>query len=246
MSSLEVCANSFTSALAAEQGGAIRVELCDNMADGGTTPSYATIKMANERLKIEVWPIIRPRGGDFLYTADEFELMKIDIQICKELGCDGVVFGILSPTGDIDTKRCKLLFDIAYPMPVAFHRAFDMCNDLEKGLEDLIELGFVRVLSSGGAENAVNGVQTLQKLVQLSNNRIEIMPGVGVNPKNIKFIKEKTGASIFHASVRIKMPSKMIFRNQSAKMGSIEDEYAIDQTSPELVKEIILALNSPS
>jgi len=241
---LEVCANSFASALAAEKGGAIRVELCDNMAEGGTTPSYGTIKLTKERLNIEVWPIIRPRGGDFLYTDDEFELMKNDIQICKDLGCDGVVFGILSPNGEIDKERCRQLLDFASPIPSAFHRAFDMCNDLEKGLEELINLGFVRVLSSGGAENAVKGVQKLSELVKLSNNRIEIMPGVGINPQNIKFIKEKTGARVFHASARVKHPSKMAFRNENTNMGSVEEEYSIDQTSTELVKETVLALNS--
>jgi copper homeostasis protein len=173
MTGLEVCANSFTSALAAEQGGAIRIELCENMAEGGTTPSYATIKITKERLKIDVWPIIRPRGGDFLYSDDEFEVMKTDLKICKELGCDGVVFGILSSNGEIDKERCKLLLDLAHPMPAAFHRAFDMCNNLERALEDLIELGFVRVLTSGGAENAYNGSKELAKLVQLANNRTE-------------------------------------------------------------------------
>lgn len=244
MTALEVCANSFTSALAAQQGGAIRVELCENMAEGGTTPSYATIKLAKERLQLAIWPIIRPRGGDFLYTDDEFELMKIDIQVCKELGCDGVVFGILSANGEMDKERCKLLVDLAHPMPAAFHRAFDMCNELNKSLADLIDLGFVRVLTSGGADNAYNGIKTIAKLVALANNRIEIMPGTGINPQNIAYIKEKTGAKVFHASARVKVASKMEYRNQNTKMGSITDEFAVEQTSADLVKEIILALNT--
>jgi copper homeostasis protein len=242
MIALEVCANSFTSALAAQEGGAIRVELCENMAEGGTTPSYATIKMTKERLKIAVWPIIRPRGGDFLYTDDEFELMKIDIQICKDLGCDGVVFGILTADGKIDKERCKTLINIAHPMPVAFHRAFDMCNDLAKGLIDLINLGFVRVLTSGGADNAYHGLATLDQLVKLANDRIEIMPGAGINPQNIASIKEKTGAKIFHASARIKIVSKMEYHNQSTKMGDLEDEYTIEQTSSAVVKQLVTAL----
>ncbi len=243
MTGLEICANSFVSALAAEQGGAIRVELCENMAEGGTTPSYATIKMAKKRLKIEVWPIIRPRGGDFLYTVDEVELMKVDIQICKDLGCDGVVFGILLPNGEIDKENCKQLIALAHPMPTAFHRAFDMCENLEKGLEDLIELGFVRVLTSGGAENAYNGIEKIAKLVQLADGRIEIMPGAGVNPQNIASIKERTGAGVFHASARIRISSKMEYRNQNSKMGSIADEYSIEQTSVELVSELVKNLN---
>ncbi|MES2652304.1 MAG: copper homeostasis protein CutC [Bacteroidota bacterium] len=243
MTGLEICANSFVSALAAEQGGAMRVELCENMAEGGTTPSYATIKMAKKRLKIEVWPIIRPRGGDFLYTVDEVELMKVDIQICKDLGCDGVVFGILLPYGEIDKENCKQLIALAHPMPTAFHRAFDMCENLEKGLEDLIELGFVRVLTSGGAENAYNGIEKIAKLVQLADGRIEIMPGAGINPQNITSIKERTGARVFHASARIKISSKMEYRNQNSKMGSIADEYSVEQTSVELVSELVKNLN---
>jgi copper homeostasis protein len=242
MIALEVCANSFTSAFAAQEGGAIRVELCENMAEGGTTPSYATIKMTKERLKIAVWPIIRPRGGDFLYTADEFELMKIDIQICKDLGCDGVVFGILTADGKIDKARCEILLNIAHPMPVAFHRAFDMCNDLTSGLLDLIDLGFTRVLTSGGAVSAYHGMDSINKLVQLANDRIEIMPGAGINPQNIVSIKQKTGAKVFHASARIKIASKMEYHNQSSKMGNLDDEYSIEQTSASIVKQLVTAL----
>lgn len=146
---LEVCANGYESALAAQNGGAKRVELCDNLAEGGTTPSYAQIALAKKNLSIEIWPIIRPRGGDFLYTDLEFELIKEDIKICKSLNCDGIVIGILKANGEIDTERCATLIQLAKPLPVSFHRAFDMSNNLEKSLEDLIELGIVRVLSSG-------------------------------------------------------------------------------------------------
>jgi len=244
MEGLEVCANSFSSALAAEHGGAIRVELCENLAEGGTTPSFATILLTKNRLHIAVWPIIRPRGGDFLYSDDEFELMKIDIQNCKELGCDGVVFGILSSDGEIDKERCRILIDLAYPMPVSFHRAFDMCNDLEKGLADLITLGFVRVLTSGGEKNAFNGMEMISRLVGLANYKIEIMPGAGITSENIAQIKARTGAKVFHASASAKMGSKMTYRNQVAKMGSIDDEYAFVQTSSAVVNQIVLALTS--
>lgn len=237
--SLEVCANSFSSAIAAQNGGAIRIELCENMAEGGTTPSYAQIKFCVEKLNIEVWPIIRPRGGDFLYSDDEFELMKEDIKNCKTLNCDGVVFGILSAHGEIDKKRCAELISLAKPMPVAFHRAFDMSNNLEKALEDLIEIGIVRVLTSGGAENAYNGIEKLAKLVTQANGRIEIMPGAGINPQNILEIATKTGAFVFHSSARIKVSSNMQFRNQTTKMGSVNDEYQYEQTSEELVKKML-------
>lgn len=236
---LEVCANSFASALAAEKGGASRVELCENLAEGGTTPSFAQIKMCKERLNIEVWPIVRPRGGDFLYSDDEFELIKEDIKICKSLECDGVVTGILLANGEIDKIRCAELISLATPMSVAFHRAFDMSNNLEKALEDLIEMGFVRVLTSGGAENAFNGITTIANLVALAKGRIEIMPGAGINPDNIKEIASKTGAQNFHSSARTTIKSKMEYRNQSTKMGSVEDEYKYEQTSSELVKQMV-------
>lgn len=243
---LEVCANSFPSALAAEKGGAIRVELCENMAEGGTTPSYATIKLSKERLTIQVWPIIRPRGGDFLYSDDEFELMKEDIKICKTLNCDGVVTGILLANGEIDKKRCAELIELAYPMPMAFHRAFDMSNSMEKALEDLIELGFVRVLTSGGAENAYHGIETLTKLIDQANGRIEVMPGAGINPENILEIASKTGAKSFHSSARIKINSEMQYRNQASKMGSIVDEFQYEQTSSTLVKQMVEKLKANS
>lgn len=240
---LEICANSYTSALAAQNGGAHRVELCENMAEGGTTPSYAQIKLCKERLNIQVWPIIRPRGGDFSYSDDEFDLMKEDIKICNTLNCDGVVFGILMANGEIDTKRCKELVELAKPMPVAFHRAFDMSNDLEKALEDLIELGFVRVLTSGGANNAFEGVEMITRLVKQAAGRIEIMPGAGINPSNISEIATKTKAKNFHSSARINVKSKMEFRNQLTKMGNIEDEYQYQQTSAALVKQMVDKLN---
>lgn len=236
---LEICANSFASALAAEKGGANRVELCENMAEGGTTPSFAQIKMCKERLKIEVWPIIRPRGGDFLYNNDEFELMKEDIKICKSLECGGVVTGVLLANGEIDKIRCAELIALAKPMPVAFHRAFDMSNNLEKALEDLVEIGFVRVLTSGGADNAFNGIATIANLVALAKGRIEIMPGAGINPDNIKEIATKTGAQNFHSSARITIKSKMEYHNQTTKMGSIDDKYQYQQTSEDLVKQMV-------
>jgi len=241
---LEVCANSFSSALAAQEGGAIRVEFCENMAEGGTTPSYGQIKLAKERLEIEVWPIIRPRGGDFLYSDDEFQIMKLDIEFCKSLGCDGIVIGMLTSNGEIDRERCAKLVELAKPLPVAFHRAFDMCNDLSVGLEQLIELGIVRILTSGGAENAFKGAPLISALIKQAANRIEIMPGAGINPQNIQEIRNITGARVFHSSARAKVESKMKFRNQLSKMGNIEDEYQYEQTSATIVKELVNSLNT--
>ncbi|WP_443938931.1 copper homeostasis protein CutC [Pedobacter sp. MW01-1-1] len=241
---LEICANGYESALAAQNGGANRVELCDNLAEGGTTPSYAQIALAKKNLQIEIWPIIRPRGGDFLYSDVEFELMKEDIKICKALQCDGVVIGILKADGCIDKERCAALVELAKPMPVSFHRAFDMTNNLEKALEDLIDLNITRVLSSGAAASALEGAATLRKLVEHARGRITIMPGAGINAENIKKLKELTGASDFHASAKEFVASKMEFRNASSKMGSIEDEYQYELSSVNKIRSLLKVLTS--
>ncbi|MCY1518845.1 Copper homeostasis protein CutC [compost metagenome] len=241
MDGLEVCANSFTSALLAQAGGAIRVELCENMAEGGTTPSFSQIKHSVEQLHIEVWPIIRPRGGDFLYTEDEFELMKTDIALCKSLQCNGVVFGILKANGDVDLKRCAELVALASPMPVTFHRAFDRSNNLSKSLEDIINLGFTRILSSGAAQSAQQGIHKLAELIKQADHRISIMPGAGINPSNILEIKEQTGATLFHSSARRSKNSLMQY--QVADMKS-EDQY--EQSDLTLIKEMVAKLNSTS
>ncbi|WP_316835342.1 copper homeostasis protein CutC [Pedobacter nutrimenti] len=243
MINMEVCANSVRSALAAQEGGAIRVELCDNLPEGGTTPSYAQILLAKKMLSLQVYPIIRPRGGDFLYNDLEFELMKEDIQVCKSLNCDGVVIGILNTDGSIDKERCKVLVDLAKPLPVTFHRAFDMSNDLEKALEDVIETGCERILTSGGESSALKGVETLAKLIKKAAGRIRIMPGAGISETNIEEIIQKTGATEFHASARTAVASKMNFKNEQATMGSSSDEYSYLLTNSETVKNMILEAN---
>lgn len=243
---LEVCANSYASALAAQQGGAKRVELCDNLAVGGTTPSYAQIKLCVENLSIETWPIIRPRGGDFLYDDIEFELIKEDMKLCKSLGCHGVVTGILKANGDIDKERIHILKTIAGTMPIAFHRAFDMSNNLPKSLEDLIELRIVRVLSSGAKPTAIAGANKLAQLVKQADKRIEIMPGAGINTNNIKKLIETTAAPCYHASAKDIVRSKMMFKNQQAKMGNIEDEYAYELTSSVKVEQLVAKINKYS
>ncbi|MFC4210840.1 copper homeostasis protein CutC [Pedobacter lithocola] len=240
---LEVCANGYESALAAQIGGAKRVEFCDNLAEGGTTPSYGQIALAKKNLSIEIWPIIRPRGGDFLYSDLEFNLMIEDIKICKSLNCDGIVIGILTADGSIDKTRCKALFELAKPLPVAFHRAFDMSNNMDKALEDLIDLGIVRILSSGGANSAIEGADTLAKLIEKAKGRISIMPGAGINKDNIKELMHKTEATEFHASAKSFVSSKMIYRNTQTKMGSIEDEYQYEVTSVDKVKDLVKLIN---
>jgi copper homeostasis protein len=244
MINMEVCANSVTSALAAEQGGASRVELCANLGEGGTTPSYGEIAMAKKLLRIDVFPIIRPRGGDFLYSDLEFELMQEDIKICKSLKCEGIVTGILTANGKVDRERCAVLIKLAKPMAVAFHRAFDMTDNLEEALEDLIELGFVRVLTSGGKASAAEGAAVLEKLVLQAGDRIAVMPGAGIHTDNIASLIAQTGAKEFHGSARKKAGSAMIYRNNQLNMGLDSEEYQTLVTDADEVKKLLELANS--
>lgn len=210
---LEIIGFTIESCLLAQAAGAHRIELCDNPGEGGTTPSYGFIKTAREKLQIELYPIIRPRGGDFLYTDTEFAVMKHDVQICKELGCDGVVIGILQEDGKIDKERCKLLVEQAYPLGVTFHRAFDRVADASQALEDIIETGCERILSSGLQPTALAGADTLAALIKQAEGRIIIMPGSGVRSDNIVDLAEKTGAVEFHSSARTTRNSGMKYIN---------------------------------
>ena len=212
---LEVIGFTIESCLIAQAAGAHRIELCDNPSEGGTTPSYGFIKAAREKLTIELYPIIRPRGGDFLYSDTEFEIMKADVKICKNIGCNGVVIGILLPNGTVDKERCKQLVDIAYPMGVSFHRAFDRTADPFKALEDIISIGCERILTSGQKPSVNEGMQLLVDLVQQANKRIIIMPGSGVRAENIVALANQTNALEFHTSARININSKMEFINNS-------------------------------
>ena len=212
---LEVIGFTIESCMIAQAAGAHRIELCDNPSEGGTTPSYGFIKTARENLSTELYPIIRPRGGDFLYSEIEFEVMKADIENCKSLGCDGVVIGILNADGTVDKKRCKQLVEIAHPMKVTFHRAFDRTNDPFKAMEDILSIGCERILTSGQKNLAIDGEELLNKLVKQANNRIIIMPGSGVNSDNIETLVKNTNATEFHTSARTFVNSKMEFINES-------------------------------
>lgn len=244
MVELEICANSLTSALAAQDGGATRVEFCDNLNEGGTTPSYGQLAVAKRMLNIPIYPIIRPRGGDFFYTDLEFEIMKADVIACRELGCAGVVFGILLPDGTIDVERSSALKSLAGPMKVTFHRAFDMAVDLPAALETLIDLGFERVLTSGASPTALEGAAEISKFVQQASGRIQVMPGAGIRPANVKQLLSLTSAPAVHASLLSAVQSDMIFRNNAAKMGSITDEYAWSTTSLSMVQEMVAAISA--
>jgi len=217
MIKLEICANSLPSALAAQEGGADRIELCDNMAEGGTTPSYGTLTKARELLNIELYPIIRPRGGDFLYTTLEYDIMYEDIQFCKKIGCDGVVIGLLTELGDIDTKRTSALVEAAAPMRVTFHRAFDRCRNPIQALENIIDCGCERILTSGQEPTAIEGASLLDLLIQKAEDRIIIMPGSGVRPENIAELVKTTKAKEYHSTAKITTRSRMSFQNKLAE-----------------------------
>lgn len=214
---LEVIGFTIESCILAQAAGAHRIELCDNPGEGGTTPSYGFIEAAREKLQIALYPIIRPRGGDFLYTNVEFDLMKTDIKICKELGCNGVVIGVLKTDGTVDKERCRQLVDLANPLGVTFHRAFDRVADAAQALEDIIEVGCERILTSGLHPTAIAGVDTIAKLIKQADDRIIIMPGSGVRSDNIIELAEKTGAFEFHTSARVNVDSKMNYINDAMK-----------------------------
>ena len=211
---LEIIGFNIESCIAAQEAGASRIELCDNPTEGGTTPSYGFIKAAREKLSIDLYVMIRPRGGDFLYSDAEFEIMMQDIGMCKNLGCDGVVLGILTPGGDVDKKRCRQLIEYAYPLGVTFHRAFDRAKDPLQSMEDVIEIGCERILTSGLRLKAIDGIALLKKLIQQADDRIIIMPGSGVNADNIMQMAESTGAVEFHSSASIFLNSEMKYVNE--------------------------------
>ena len=236
---LEVIGFTIESCLIAQAAGAVRIELCDNPSEGGTTPSYGFIKAAREKLTIELYPIIRPRGGDFLYSETEFEIMKADVQLCKDLGCNGVVIGILLADGRVDKDRCKQLVDIAYPMGVTFHRAFDRTIDPFKALEDIIAIGCERILTSGQKPSINEGMPLLIELVEQAKDRIIIMPGSGVRADNIVTLAKKTNAVEFHTSARMNTNSKMEFIKES-----MNEELISVATDSNEIKRIIELLEN--
>lgn len=237
---LEICSNSSYSALQAQLGGATRVEFCQNLENGGITPSYGQIKRTRQLLNIGMHVLIRPRSGDFVYTDDEFEEMKMDIALCKKLGCDGVVIGVLLPDGRVDRKRNTILVELAKPMTVVFHRAFDRTSDPKQALEDVIALGFDRILTSGLRNTAAEGQELLKELILQAAGRIEIMPGAGVNAGNILEIIEHTKAVSIHSSAKVSIDSRMTFESDALE-GMNEPTL---QTSRALVEELKILLEN--
>ena len=244
MYKFEICANSVASCIAAQEGGADRVELCAGIPEGGTTPSYGMIKSARESINISLNVIIRPRGGDFLYSKEELKEMLYDIQTARKLGADGLVFGCLTPEGKVDIEAMKPLMEAAGDTPVTFHRAFDHSSDPMQALEDIISLGCARILTSGCRPTALEGADLLSQLVETAGDRIIIMPGCGVKENNIAEIARLSGAREFHFSARESVESGMIFRNSEVAMGSEDDPYGTVQTTARRVAATIKPLRS--
>lgn len=239
---IEICANSVRSCIAAQEGGADRVELCASIPEGGTTPSYGEVCIARDSITIGLNVIIRPRGGDFLYSDMEFEAMLKDIQMCRRIGVDGLVFGILLPDGSVDMDRMRQLMVASGSTPVTFHRAFDHTSDPYRALEDIISLGCARILTSGQKPSAAEGIGLLGELVQRASDRIIIMPGCGIREGNIAAIAAGTKAKEYHFSARRQFASGMVYRNEAVCMGADCDEFVNDFTTAQRVRDTISSL----
>lgn len=235
---LEISANSLASALAAQAGGADRVELCENLGEGGTTPSFGTIALARERLRIDVYVLIRPRAGDFLYDESERDVMRADIENCVRLGCDGVAIGALDADGEVDTALCRELIAAAGPLGVTFHRAFDAARDQSRALEAVIGLGCERILTSGGADDAWRGAERIAALAGQAAGRIALMAGAGVTPHNILALAQRARVGELHASAKAPRASAMRYRNQA--LAGLSPDWT--QSDESRVRELVRAL----
>jgi copper homeostasis protein len=236
---LEICTYSLEYALAAQAGGADRVEFCTGAAEGGTTPSAGSIELARRNLKIALNVLIRPRGGDSLYTPRELAAIREDILQCRRLGVDGVVVGVLLANGHVDRERSGELVQLARPMSVTFHRAFDMAADPFTALEDIISIGCDRVLTSGQAASAMDGAGLIADLVKRAGDRIIVMPGGGVRDSNLASLAKQTGAREFHSSARTFIPSAMEYRNPRVSLGGTgDDEYQLLMADEGMVRRM--------
>lgn len=239
MFNLEVCVDTVESAIAAEQGGATRLELCGNLIIGGTTPSISLLEIVKENVKIPVHVLIRPRFGEFCYSDLEFEEIKRQVVDMKEHGADGVVIGIVKPNGSLDKERLKILIELANPLHIVLHRAFDVCKDPFEALQDAKGIGMHTILTSGQKQTALEGADLLARLIQKANGEIDIMPGSGISSSTIATLIEKTNAKSYHVSGKIKKESPMIYRKQDIPMGlPILSEYDLFQTDSTEIRKI--------
>lgn len=237
---IEIATSDFITTRSAVQGGADRIELCANLAEGGTTPSAGMIRQCRESFDVLLYPIIRPRGGDFLYSEEEFQIMLHDVKLCRELSCDGVVIGMLLADGRIDLSRTARLVEAAYPLGVTFHRAFDRCLDPFEALEQLIEVGCERILTSGQKPAAPDGVELIGQLNKAADYRITIMPGSGVRVDNVRQLADQTGCTELHSSLRRKTKSRMDFIHPG--FAASEESYMNNSIDPEEVAQLKKAL----
>lgn len=236
---VEVCAFSLDSCLTAQRAGAGRIELCGGLAEGGTTPSAGLIQLARQHLTIPVYVMIRPRGGDFLYTETELAVMRADILLAKTAGADGVVLGVLRPDGTVDEGQTRTLVDLAAPLPVTFHRAFDMTRNPLEALEAVIRTGAIRILTSGHQQTAPAGLSILRQLAQAADKRIEIMAGAGVNAQNAQSLIE-AGVDALHLSGSLPEDSRMIFRQPSVSMASgVPGEYEYVEADAGKIRSVV-------
>jgi len=224
---LEICVDSVDSSVAAENGGAQRVELCSALIEGGLTPSMGMVRAVRARIGIGVYVMIRPRGGDFVYSDEELAVMRDDIALAKENGVDGVVFGLLTPDGKVDADRTRELIELARPMKVTFHRAIDMTRNIDIAMADIVATGADRVLTSGGLLTASLGSSCLARMVRKFGSQIGVMVCGSVRPENVEQIVQVTGASQFHAALRTTAPSPVTYRKTGLFMGETgQDEFA--------------------
>lgn len=243
MALLEVCIDSVASANAAEKGGAQRVELCGNLVEGGTTPSSGMVQTVQLVSDLPIMMMIRPRGGDFLYSRQEFAVMERDIEEAKRLKVKGIVLGLLTADGKVDKARTARLIQRARPLQVTFHRAFDMTSDPMEALKALMDLGVDRLLTSGQAPTVPEGQELIAKLISKAKGKLIIMPGAGINEENIAQIQAETGAVEFHATGSAVFPSKMEYRNEAIFMGVPgQPEYSLKQSDPERIRKMVEAL----
>jgi copper homeostasis protein len=245
MMELEICVDSVESAMAAEEGGAQRVELCSALSEGGLTPSLGMLRAVRAAVKLGVYVMIRPRGGDFLYSASEYAIMQDDIARAAECGADGVVIGLLTAQGEVDVERTARLVEAARPMEVTVHRAVDMARDLNAAMEGAIAAGAQRILTSGAGATALQGSARIASLVRQAAGRIGIMVGGNVRPRNLAQVVAGTGASQFHAALRTAVASPMEFRNAKLHLGEIgSDEYARYTVEPRDVRQLREAMDA--
>lgn len=218
---VEVCVDSVVSALAAERGGADRIELCGSLVEGGITPSVGLIETVRQSISIPMHVMIRPRGGDFLYDGPELEIMRRDIAAAKRLGADGVVFGVIDVDGKVNVTRTLELVEVARPLAVTFHRAFDMTADLFEALEDVCATGADRLLTSGAEQTSLEGAATIAALLRKAQGRIVVMPGSGIKPGNVRDLVKRTGAREIHVGLRSSVPSAIRYRNPRVSLGPV-------------------------